>query len=178
MAKKTEEYRMTIAGGQATEASVMPPLPPGSERVPLTEAHRRGVNDPMSATLIRVPGNGNPVGPEACRRTLSIFDGRMRYDLQLAYKRSEVIGAEQGYSGPAVVCMVTYVPIAGHDPQRRAVKYLISSREIEAWLAPIAGTRVVAPIRVAIPTPVGLGVMQATKFDAVVQRPATSAKAP
>lgn len=176
-AKKTEEYRLTITGGEVTDFSVTPPLPPQSDRVPLNDAHRRGVNDPMSATLIRVPGNGNPVGPEACRRTLSVFDGRMRYDVQLAYKRSEMIHAD-GYSGPAVVCMVTFVPIAGHNPERPAVRYLVRLREMEAWLVPIAGTRVVVPARVVIPTPFGLGVMQAVKFDAVAQRPTAKAKAP
>jgi hypothetical protein len=174
-AKKTEEYRLTIAGGEVTEFSV---TPPPSDRVPLSDAHRRGVNDPMSATLIRVPGNGNPAGPEACQRTLSVFDGRMRYDVQLAYKRSEVIRSEFGYSGPAVVCMVTFVPIAGHDPERPAVRYLARLREMEAWLVPIAGTRMVAPVRIAIPTPFGLGVMQAVKFDAVAQHSASRAKAP
>ncbi len=131
----------------------------------------------MSATLIRVPGNGNPAGPEACQRTLSVFDGRMRYDVQLAYKRSETIHAD-GYSGPAVVCMVTFVPIAGHNPERPAVRYLVRLREMEAWLVPIAGTRIVAPLRIVIPTPFGLGVMQAVKFDAVAQHSARRAKVP
>ncbi len=176
-AKKIEEYRLTIAGGEVTDFSVTPP-PPQSDRVPLNDAHRRGVNDPMSATLIRVPGNGNPVGPEACRRTLSVFDGRMRYDVQLAYKRSEMIHAAHGYSGPAVVCMVTFVPIAGHNPERPAVRYLIRLRDMEAWLAPIVGTRVMVPVRIVIPTPFGLGLMQAVKFDAVAQQAATRAKAP
>ncbi|HWP27422.1 MAG TPA: DUF3108 domain-containing protein [Xanthobacteraceae bacterium] len=173
--KKTEEYRLTISGGEVTEFSVTPPLPPQPDRVPLSDAHRRGVNDPMSATLIRVPGSGDPAGPEACQHTLSVFDGRMRYDVQLAYKRSEVIRAEIGYSGPAVVCMVTFVPIAGHNPDRPAVRYLVKLREMEAWLVPIADTRRVAPVRIVIPTPFGLGVMQAVKFDSVVQR---RAKAP
>jgi hypothetical protein len=177
-AKKTEEYRLTIAGGEVIDFSITPPLPPESDRVPLSEAHRRGVNDPMSATLMRVPGNGNPAGPQACQRTLSVFDGRMRYDVELAYKRSEVIRAEYGYSGPAVVCMVTFVPIAGHNPERPAVRYLIKLREMEAWLAPIVGTRMVAPVRIVIPTPFGLGVMQAVKFDAVAQQSASRAKAP
>jgi hypothetical protein len=29
------------------------------DRVPLTEVHRKGVADPMTASLIRVPGTGN-----------------------------------------------------------------------------------------------------------------------
>lgn len=167
--KKTEEFRMTVDGGNVKDLSVVPPPQPDSERVPLTEAHRRGVNDPMTASLIRVPGNAELIGPEACQRTLSVFDGRMRYDVQLTYKRVDQIAADKGYSGPAVVCAVTVVPIAGHNPSRAAVKYLVNLRAIELWLVPIAGTRVVVPFRLAVPTPIGLGIMQATEFVSVAQ---------
>jgi len=37
------------------------------------------------------------------------------------------------------------------------------------WLAPIAGTRVLAPYKVVVPTPVGSGVMQATQFTTTAQ---------
>ena len=40
---------------------------------------------------------------------------------------------------------------------------------MEVWLAPIAGTRVLVPFRVSIPTPIGLGVLQATQFVSVPQ---------
>ena len=39
---------------------------------------------------------------------------------------------------------------------------------MEVWLAPIAGTRVLVPYRISIPTPLGLGVLQATQFVSVV----------
>ena len=77
-----------------------PPTAPNPDRVPLTEAHRRGVSDPMTASLMRVPGNGDTVVPQACQRTLSIFDGRMRYDLKLAFKRLDKVKTEKGYQGP------------------------------------------------------------------------------
>ena len=35
---------------------------------------------------------------------------------------------------------------------------------IEAWFAPIAGTRVLVPFRLVIPTPLGTGVLEATQF--------------
>ena len=40
---------------------------------------------------------------------------------------------------------------------------------MEAWLAPVAGTRVLVPFRVSIPTPIGVGVMQATQFVSLPQ---------
>ena len=68
--KRTEEFRMTLEGGDVKDFSVVPELEPNPERVPLTEVHRRGVVDPMTASLIRVPGNANMMGPEACQRTI------------------------------------------------------------------------------------------------------------
>jgi hypothetical protein len=167
--KSSEELRITLAGGNVKDFSVVPPTPPHPDRIPLTEAHRHGVTDPMSAALAQVPGTANPVSPEACNRKVSVFDGRMRYDLKLAYKRMETVRAEKGYQGPAVVCALYFVPIAGYIPQRVAIKYLIAQRDIEAWLVPVAGTRVLVPYRVSIPTPLGLGVLEATEFVTAAQ---------
>lgn len=172
--KNKEEFRVRMESGEAKEVSVVPPPPPSDERVPVTEAHKRGISDPMTASLFRVPGNANMMSPEACPRAVSIFDGRYRFDLQLAYKRVDQISAQKGYAGPAVVCAVYFTPVAGHVPDKPAVKYVAGLRDIEIWLAPIAGTRVVVPFRVSIPTPLGLGIMQATEFVSVPQ-PRTTA---
>ena len=103
----------------------------------------------------------------SAQRSVSVFDGRLRYDLQLAYKRMEKVKADKGYAGPAVVCAVFFSPVAGFDPSRSAIKYLTKLRDIEIWLAPIAGTRVLVPYRVQGPTPVGQAVLEATQFVSV-----------
>jgi hypothetical protein len=163
--KKSEDLRMTLAAGVVKELSVEPAPPPHPERIPVTEAHRRGVSDPMTASLVRVPGSGHPVGPEACQpRTTAVFDGRLRYDLSLAFKRMETVKADRGYAGPVAVCAVYFKPIAGYVPNRPAVKYLTEHRDMEVWLAPIAGTRFLVPFRIAIPTPLGPSALQATQF--------------
>jgi hypothetical protein len=175
--KKTDEVRMVIYGGAVKEYVVDPPSPPNPDRIPITEAHRRGVLDPMTASLIRVSGNGDPLSAEACQRTASVFDGRMRYDLQLAFKRMDKVKADKGYEGPVVVCSIYFTPVAGYIPDRAAIKYLVAQRDMELWLAPIAGTRLLVPFRVSIPTPVGLGVLEATQFVSAVAQPrAASAK--
>ena len=114
---------------------------------------------------------------QACQRTLSIFDGRMRYDLALAFKRIEAVRSQPGYQGPVVVCAVRFSPIAGHVPDRYALRYLADQRDIEMWLAPIAGTRIMAPYRVSVPTPIGVGLLQATQFVSTAQPGKTTAKA-
>jgi hypothetical protein len=164
---ETDTLRMLIAGGNVKEFSIVPqPPPPGPDRIPVTEAHLRGVTDPMSASLLRMPGNADPISPQACGRTVSIFDGRMRYDLQLAYKRMERVKLDKSYEGPVVVCAVYFRPIAGYRPERAALKYLIAQRDMEVALAPIAASRVLVPFWFKLPTPIGTGVMQATQFMA------------
>jgi len=167
--KKTEEIRMTLGSGDVKDFAISPEVPVDPERVPVTDAHFHGVNDPMTGSLIRVPGTGNPLTPQACARTTPIFDGRMRYNLQFAYKRMEQVKADKGYEGPVVVCAVYFIPIAGFIPHRATVKYLAAQRDMEVWLAPVANTRVLVPYRVSIPTPIGVGVMQATQFVSVSQ---------
>lgn len=169
--KKSEELRMTIVGGVVKELSIEPQTPPQPERIPITEAHRRGVTDPMTASLIRIPGNGDMIGPDACKGSSSVFDGRMRYDLKLAFKRIDVVKADKGYAGPAAVCAIYFVPVAGYIPDRPAIKHLIAQRDMEAWLVPIAGTRVMVPFRITIPTPLGTGALQANQFIASPQTP-------
>jgi len=161
---KTDEIRLTVTKGVVTEARVDPPLETGPDRVPLTDAHRKGVLDPMTASLLRAPGAGDPLSQESCQRTLAIFDGRLRYDLQFAFKRMDHVKAEKGYAGPVVVCAVYFLPVAGFIPQRAAIRYLSKQRDMEVWLAPIAGTRVLVPFRMQSPTPIGRVVVEATQF--------------
>jgi Protein of unknown function (DUF3108) len=173
---KSDEVRMVLSAGAVKEFTANPPTVPSPDRAPVTEAHRRGVSDPMTASLIRVPGSGDVFVPQACQRTLSIFDGRMRYDLQLVFKRLDRVRSEAGYQGLAVVCAVYFSPIGGHVRDRYAIKYLAQLRDIETWLAPIAGTRVMVPFRVTLPTPIGLGVLQATQFMSTPQPSKATAK--
>jgi hypothetical protein len=175
--KETETLHILLAGGNVREFSITPqPPPPDQDRIPVTEAHLHGVTDPMTASLLRTPGNSDPVSPEACGRTVSIFDGRMRYDLQLAYKRMERVKLDKSYEGPVVVCAIYFRPIAGYRPGRVSLKYLIAQRDMEVYLAPIGGTRVLVPFRFTLPTPIGTGVMQATQFVTTLQPHVTPTK--
>lgn len=162
--KNIDEVRVSLDHGNVKDFKADPPPNDNSERVPVTDSQRHGVLDPMTASLMRVPGVGSPLVPEACQRTLSIFDGRIRYDLQLAFKRMDTVKAEKGYAGPVVVCSVYFSPLGGYIPSRATIRYLKEQRDMEVWLAPIAGTRVVVPFRAQGPTPIGEAVMQATQF--------------
>ncbi|HVX99161.1 MAG TPA: DUF3108 domain-containing protein [Pseudorhodoplanes sp.] len=174
--RKSEDVRMAMGGGSIKDYAITPPTPPARERIPVTDAHLKNVLDPMSGTLVWVPGNGDILTPDACRRQFAVFDGRMRYDLNFEFKRMEQVKAEKGYRGPVVVCAVYFSPIAGYIPDRPAIKYLIKQRDMEVWLAPIAGTRVLVPFRFSIPTPLGTGILEATQFVATPQPAKASVK--
>ena len=160
---KTETIRMALAGGNIKDFSIDPQPPEDPFRIPVTDAHKRGVSDPMTASLVHVPGSGDPVSADACAVTSPVFDGRMRYDLGLEFKRIETVKVD-GYQGPVVVCAIYFTPVAGYNPDRSAIKYLAAQRHMELWLAPIAGTRVLVPYRLTIPTPLGTGKLEATRL--------------
>ena len=165
--KHTDSIRITISNGNVKDFRIDPPQDADPERVPITDAHQHNVLDPMTASMVRMSGNGDILSPEACERTLAVFDGRLRYDLQFAFKRMDNVKAKKGYAGPVVVCAAYFSPVAGFVPSRSAIKYLSKQREMEVWLAPIAGTRVLVPYRAQSPTPVGQAVLEASEFISV-----------
>jgi hypothetical protein len=165
--KYTDSIRITTNNGNVKDFKIDPPQDANPERVPITEAHQHNVLDPMTATLVRISGNGDILSPEACARTIAVFDGRLRYDVKFAFKRMDNVKAKKGYAGPVVVCAAYFSPVAGFIPSRTAIKYLSKQREMEVWLAPIAGTRVLVPYRAQSPTPIGQAVLEASEFVSV-----------
>ncbi len=168
---RVDDVRMTYAGTAVKQIAIEPSYEPSPVAVPVTEAHKRGTVDPFSAGL--VPATG--FGPEACQRSLPMFDGRIRFELALNYKRTEQARDVAGYKGPVLVCSVTFKPIAGHEPNRPAIRYLSGSQSIEMWLAPIEGTRLLAMYRIVVPTVLGAATLEATRF-AVVGKPPQAAR--
>ena len=176
--KKSDIIRFSIANGNVRDLHVDPPQDDDPERVPLTEAHQHGVFDPMTASMVRIPGNGELLSSEACQRTMAVFDGRLRYDMQFAFKRMDKVKATKGYAGPVVVCSAHFTPVAGYIPSRAAIKYLAKQHDMEVWLAPIAGTRVLVPFRAQGPTPIGQAILEAYEFVSVPLPTRASASGP
>jgi hypothetical protein len=163
--KKKEDIRIAMANSVVTSFSVNPPTEESKDRIPVREEHRSGVVDPMSAAIITVPGNGDMLSPENCKRTVPIFDGRQRYDLVFSYERTDTAKDIKGYKGKLLVCRVDYRPIAGYKPDKLNVKYMQDNKNIFVWLAPVEGTRVLFPARVSIVTLIGIVVVQAESFE-------------
>ncbi|MGJ4972603.1 MULTISPECIES: DUF3108 domain-containing protein [unclassified Bradyrhizobium] len=162
--KKSEQIRVNLQNGTVKDFAIEPAPPVDPDRIPVTDAHKRGVLDPMTASLVRVPGNGELLSPDSCRGAAPVFDGRMRYELKLDYKRMENVKADKGYRGPALVCAIYFTPVAGYIPDRPVIKYLAQARNMEIFFVPIAGTRVLVPFKMVIPTPLGTAMLEATSF--------------
>jgi len=165
---RNEKIDIVVENGFAKEFSVLPPPKDlDQNRVPITNADRTNVVDPLSAGLMLVSAPGDVTNPDSCNRTLPIFDARFRYDVVLSYLRTEQASTKtEGYQGPVLVCQARYVPIAGHRTDRPQVQQLANNRDLFVWLAPIAGTRVLVPIKVSIATGIGTMVVEATRFRA------------
>lgn len=82
--KWSDEVRIVFRGDKAKEYVANAPAKPDPNQVPLTDANRIGVVDPMTAMFVRIPGTGETTVPEACERTVAVFDGHTRYNLRLA----------------------------------------------------------------------------------------------
>ncbi|WP_375781286.1 DUF3108 domain-containing protein [Bradyrhizobium sp. ma5] len=162
--KKSETIRMVLANGGIKESTIEPEPPVDADRLPVSDAQKKNVFDPMTGSFLRAPGNAELMSPDVCRTGAGVFDGRMRYDLKLDFKRVEIVKAERGYHGPALVCALYFVPISGYIPDRPVIKYLAAQRNIEIAFVPIAGTRLLVPFRMTIPTPLGQAMLEATSF--------------
>src|SRR6266566_5151632 len=164
---ETSDVTMVLDEGSVKELAAT--VPPKSDRMPVTQANRQGIVDPLTAMLFSAAAAGEGLSREVCRHTLPIFDGRQRYDLKLAFKRMDKVTAEKGYAGPVVVCSAGYEPIAGHSASTPLVKYLSEGREMEIALAPVADTRLLAPFRMSVVSMVANLVIEANRFEATSQ---------
>jgi hypothetical protein len=165
---ETSDVTMVLDEGSVKELAATVP-PPKSDRVPVTQTNRQGIVDPLTAMLFSAAATGEGLAGDVCRHTLPIFDGQQRYDLKLAFKRMDKVTAEKGYAGPVVVCSVSYEPIAGHRPSTPLIKYLSEGREMEMALAPVAGTRLLAPFRMLVVSALANLVIEANQFEVTAQ---------
>lgn len=161
--RRAQRIEMSVQNGVATEISVKPPRPEKEKgRVPITQEARTNIVDPLSAMFAFV-AKGDLMSPETCNRTLPIFDGRYRFNVVLAYARTEQFETAEGYRGPVLVCRARYVPIAGHR-DHKTVQQMAATREMFVWLVPIGRTRVLAPIKASVGSPIGTFVVEARRF--------------
>jgi len=158
----TRTIQMSIAGGRVGQVVINPPFDEHPDRVPVSEANRQGVVDPVGALIMPAPAN--PLARESCERILPVFDGAQRFDVTLSFEEQRAVKIK-GYSGPALVCSARYTPISGHRPNRKQVVFMENNREMSAWLVPVGDSPVLVPMKISVKTQIGTVVIEADSIS-------------
>jgi hypothetical protein len=158
---KSKEGSVTLnfKGADVSSVQLVPSKPPSPEAVPLKPEHYKNVFDPMSAIFAMTLGG---TGKDPCDKRVPIFDGKIRYDLAMSYKKTEKLSEKRPSGQPAelIVCRVKYQPIAGHKPKDFESPW-VDFKNIEIALRPIPSAGIHVPYRITVPTTLGAAVMQA-----------------
>lgn len=162
LGKSSKAVRIELVGGKVAAASMEPPMDERPGRIPVLDEHKRNVIDPLTAMVMSV--EGQELGASGCDRILPIFDGGSRFDLVMSFAEKRQVDLGQ-YKGPVLVCNVRFVPISGHRPSRSMIKYMQENKDMSVWLAPIAGTQFVFPLRISVRTLFGTGILEAEKWS-------------
>jgi hypothetical protein len=132
---------MTVASGRVTALDAQIPDNPKAVRVPVTDAHKTGIADPL-AVLAQVVRPGGTLRPDGvCGRTHQIFTGVTRFSMSGsgAEDRATVRGMPEGYR--AVACRVTVTPVSGHridkgnraETRTAAVVFAVNGEKALLW---------------------------------------------
>ncbi len=153
---KISTVKVSFDGPRVASVALVPNKAPSPEAVKLKPENLQNVFDPMGATL--AISSANPA--DACDRTIPVFDGKARYDLQFSFKGRERLKEKRPSGQPAelVVCRVKYVPIAGHKP-KDFVNPWIDYDHIEIALRAVPTAGIYVPYRVTVPSTIGPAVM-------------------
>jgi hypothetical protein len=151
-----------IAGGNVDRFVVEPPIVNNIDRIALERKHLRGVNDMLAALILR----GGRLDRSLCSRSMKIFTGLERFDLDLKFIQDDVATSKRtGYTGPVVLCGIRYKPVSGHFTTSDMTIYLTQSDRIHIWYMPLAeDSRTFIPYRVLIATAYGDLSMVLTKL--------------
>ncbi len=179
--RESTSVRMTLVNNRVRELELAPPVDEGEaahpQRVQLTEADRRDILDPMSALISLGGFDGRDFDRSACNRSVPVFNGRERFDVQLEYSGERTIESPRSgvYSGPGLVCEARYRAVAGHRADQDAIRYLEEKVTFEVVLVPVEGADLLVPYRVGLSTPLGRVVLHATRLVSDGSLPTRSA---
>lgn len=162
--KKGGAIKLGFAGRKAVDVSVEPKSDPHPDLVPVTDQHRAGVVDPLTAIMALTRADAN----NPCDRRVRVFDGKQRFDIVFSYKRKTLIAASKGGGASSVgfVCRAMYEPIAGHRANADSKTYA-ANRDAEVVLRKIAGSELLIPNSVTVPTAWGTGSLVIDRVDVV-----------
>ncbi len=142
------------------EPTALVAKPPYDLEYPVSRDLKRRTVDPMSAYLHVVVGSS--VDDESpCGRSVPIYDGRRRYDLNVKYMKRVSIRSKDplGYNGPGFKCRVRFKQVAGFHPND------LDANPIPPFIVQIASIQdanYLVPVKVSVSTDFGVLVGRAT----------------
>lgn len=157
------QVSMALGGGNVRSLRAIPELVEYDDRVPVTAAAKRRVVDPLSAAILPITRDDKSDDKSVCDRTLPVFDGWTRYDINLSYTGTDPVDIP-GYKGDAVHCSARWVPVAGHREGTKSTEYMRDNRDLDVWFVPMAEGRVMVPSKISVQTMRGLLLVVATQF--------------
>ncbi|MGI9357734.1 MAG: DUF3108 domain-containing protein [Rhizobiaceae bacterium] len=163
--RKKGAITLAFTSGNVRSASVWPKRKIRKGTVPIVADHRRGVIDPVSALVFAVGENEIGNGDSVCNRTLPVFDGTSRYNLNMSFA-SAATATAKGFRGDVFICNVRYQPIAGHRPHKKNVKFLKANRNMQVTMARIGVTNTYGLFGFRVKTRNGTAVGRANTFAA------------
>lgn len=158
--KKNKKTEIAFSNGDVARTENVPPLKKRSEWVALSDNDLKAVADPISATLVKSPSL-----EEVCDRTLKIYDGEMRADLELSTVSNEALWPRR-HKGEAITCRARFVPVSGYRPGRKSLEFLRNKSEILIAFAPLGTTGVYAPVQASVGTEIGTIHIEAQRLEA------------
>lgn len=169
--KNSGKLAMMFNGNAVSHVTAQPPFIENPKDIPVTNAHVKGVMDPLSALFFTAKTAKRNADGSICPGRIPVFDGKQRFDLELSHKKTLQVKkrGKGGYRGPAVVCRIKYIPIAGYKPDNSGIKFMMDTDEIEVWLIRVPKKEMYVPYHVTIPTP--LGTASATSIGLEVEIP-------
>jgi hypothetical protein len=158
--KKGGAIRLGYVGAKAASVAVDPPPSTDADIVPITDAHKTGALDPLSAIMVLTRSDV----ADPCARRAPVYDGKHRFDIVFSQKRKALIPASKaGASSIGVVCRAMYEPIAGHKANADSKAYA-ANRDAEVTLRTVPGSQLLIPHSVNVPTAWGTGSMVMEKI--------------
>lgn len=152
-----QSSQLQITFNETGPASVLALPPPQKKPGTLSDFHKKGALDPVSALLaLTLSDTATP-----CGQTVPVFDGWRRFDISVNYEGETDIEADEGYSGPAHKCEGRLTPVAGYTA-RAMTELKEDPQKVEIWLAPMESTGFLVPVRIIAPTPYGGAVIRST----------------
>jgi hypothetical protein len=158
-------------GGAIGHVQVNPPAREDEDRPEIPAAELEGSLDPSSALL--AVARRVTMG-EGCAGREKVFDGRRRYDIVVTQGPVETLRANDYnvFSGPAVRCDFTYIPVAGWTSSFTRSNTQGATRSGKAWFGEIIPGRLSAPVRIELSSEIGAVLLHARRLPKPNERDA------